>query len=919
MRRVLVLTGVVALAASSVVVLAPVPAGARTGAGDSFTQTRTVTRDHLIDGKNDVVDKRTVTLRVNKTRNLRSRQEITVSWSGAHPTGGIVADQNSIDAQQEEYPFVLLECRGTGSTDAPAADQVRPQTCWTQDWSERYQESYQSAFPPYRLDRYAPAADRAQVADAPKTVPSGCFPAPVQHWVPFVTATGHVYEDGPAGCAGQPPEAQSVGGSAMPSNETFGVTAPDGKGSTKFDVWTDAENHSLGCSQAVACSLVAVPIMGISCDPAADSLPSTDKPSAGQLAKVSAECESTGNFAPGQLVTPQQGDALSVSGSLWWSASNWRNRIVVPLTFAVPDDACSVVHSSNGVDVYGSELLVQATGQWAPHFCLNDKLFNFTHVQTGEPEARNLVATGGAEAAFTSDPQPDGYGRPVVQAPVAVSGFAITYVIDGSNGQEYKKLRLTPRLLAKLLTESYPAELAVQREDAALTDNPLNITLDPEFIRLNPGIVQGVAASDAASTLLALSSDSDVMRALTSYINDDPTARAWLNGAPDPWGMVVNPAYRHIKLPVSQWPLLSTFEPKAWYAQDLNDCLYNNPVPYLPLVAAPAATMARISEAMQFAIGQSTTVCSQIDGTTTGEKLVAVGRQTVGYRFMIGITSLADAARYELDTAALQTTNGRFVAPDDTSLARTAALLRPDESTGTWPVPTKAITTDPSDGTAYPGTMVVYAAVPTTGLPATDARDFAELLRFAAGSGQRPGLDVGELPPGYLPMTTANGLGQLASYTEAAADAVAAQKGALPALTVRPSHRHSGAPGGSTSAPSGPPTASGHSGGNHGGPGTPGDGAPEGSGGGPVPGPNSVPTTPQGDSSTAPAGAATTASSDAPTPASENAAQPVSLGKTPSVPLSGAALAVVIALLLAAIGLVATPASYVLARWRGKR
>ena len=35
------------------------------------------------------------------------------------------------------------------------------------------------------------------------------------------------------------------------------------------------------------------------------------------------------------------------------------------------------------------------------------------------------------------------------------------------------------------------------------------------------------------------------------------------NGTPDQWGMVVNPAYKGIPLPVDQWPLLSTFEPTA--------------------------------------------------------------------------------------------------------------------------------------------------------------------------------------------------------------------------------------------------------------------------------------------------------------------------------------------------------------------
>ena len=120
-----------------------------------------------------------------------------------------------------------------------------------------------------------------------------------------------------------------------------------------------------------------------------------------------------------------------MSGALWWSPSNWQNRMVVPLSFAPPADACSIVSSpsDNVIDVYGSELMIQATSQWEPNFCLNpDDKFSFIHVQTGEPEARNLVANGTAEAAFTSYAQPGGYtGIPVVNAPVAVTGFAISY------------------------------------------------------------------------------------------------------------------------------------------------------------------------------------------------------------------------------------------------------------------------------------------------------------------------------------------------------------------------------------------------------------------------------------------------------------------------------------------------------------
>jgi hypothetical protein len=845
-----------------------------------FSKTETITRDNVDGGKNHVVDKRKVTLHVDDTNDLRGRQEIKVSWSGAHPTGGIVADENSIDAQQEEYPVVLLECRGVDSTKVSLAKRLSQKTCWTQDWSERYQDSFQTQFPPYRLDRYGAKADRAQVAGAPSKLPAACkfLPAPTQHWVPFVAADGHTYNDGPAGCAGQPPESQSVGGSALPSNETFGVTGLDGKGTADFDIWTSAENASLGCTQLVTCSLVAVPIMGISCDASVKAASPAD---------ISA-CEAKGAFAPGQIVHPQGGDNLAVSGSLWWSASNWRNRITVPLTFAVPDNACDVVSSSNDVDVYGSELLIQATGQWAPHFCLNPKLFKFTHVQLGEPQGRNLLATGSAEAAFISDPPPDGYGRPVVNAPVAVTGFAITYVIDGANGQPYTKLRLTPRLLAKLLTESYPAVLPVQEEDPALAHNPLNITLDPEFQKLNPGITHGVDASESAAALLTLSSDSDVMTALTTYINDNPAARAWLNGKPDPWGMVVNPAYKGIKLPVDDWPLLSSFEPKAYYNSGNNDCLHNSPVAFLPLVAAPLSRLEEITEAMQFTVAQSTTVCSQIDGTTLGEKLVALGRQTVGFRFMLGVTAIADADRYQLNSAALQTNSAHnFVRPSDASLRAAATFLKPDKKNGTWPVPYATLATAKKAAGAYPGTMVVYAALPTTGLPPTDAKDYASLLRFAATSGQTPGLGVGELPPGYLPLTKANGVGSLAAYTYAAANDVAAQKGELPALTDNP-------PAGTKSTPSPSPSV------------TPNPGT----------GSSAAPGVSQVSSPPVPSKTATPAVT--PSVATSPSTTSVSLGSTLGIGLGGGGLIVVLVIGLAILGAVGAPATFFVGRKRGR-
>jgi len=795
-RRLLGIVVLAALLAAGVVGLGDLgsrtpPASAGAGAPE-FTTSKTVTRAHLVAGTEQPVDSRTVSLSVSQTSSLRGRQEVRVSWTGAHPTGGIVADPNSIDAQQEEYPMVLLECRGTDATTAPPAQQLSPQTCWTQSWSERYQDTFNGRFPSWRMDQYASLDDRAQVVGAPTTLPASCtnLSAPTQHWVPFASATGTTYWGGPSGCGGQAPESNNVGSGALPSNETFAATGLDGTGSVNFDVWTAAENASLGCSTTVPCSLVAVPIMGISCDSTGSLLAAADRPKSYQQAGVTAACQSTGNFAPGQLVNPQGGEALSVSGSLWWSASNWRNRITVPLSFAIPASACATVSSANALDIYGSELMAQATEQWAPHFCLDPTLFPFSHVQTGEPEARNLIDAGTASVVLTSEPQPGGYTRPVVSAPVGVTGFAISYVIDGADGKPYTSLRMTPRLLAKLLTESYPSELPVRQEFAALANNPLNITMDPEFIALNPGITQGVPATQAASELLALSSNSDVIRAVTSYINADPSARTWLDGTPDEHGMVVNPAYKGISLPVDSWPLLSSFEPKAWYASDNNDCLFRSPVPYLPLVAAPLQTLAGISQDLQFSYANSTTVCSQIDGTTLGEKLVALGRQTVGYRFMIGITPLADTSRYLLQTAALETSPGSFVGPTDAALGAAVSAATEDPTTLTWQIPYATLHSDHAASGAYPGTMVVYAAAPTQGLSSDVAAQVGKWITYASTDGQTPGFGVGQLPPGYLPMTAANGLGSLQAAAAAAVQHVVAQDGydpsAVPVSTASP-------------------------------------------------------------------------------------------------------------------------------------
>jgi hypothetical protein len=449
----------------------------------------------------------------------------------------------------------------------------------------------------------------------------------------------------------------------------------------------------------------------------------------------------------------------------------------------------------------------------------------------------------------------------VIHAPVAETGFAISFVIDNSHGQPVTRLRLDPRLLAKLLTESYPGFVDIADNDPELLHscpgvpvpgshqctNPMNITLDPEFKALNPGIKRGVGASAAASALLALSSSTDVMWALTSYINANPAARAWLDGTPDPWGMVVNKKYNSIALPVSSWPLLSTFEPQGWISggQGPGPCYAQNPSPVLPLIAAPLPDLVDLAEDVQFYNSQSQLVCVGNPDVPLDYHLAALGPQVVGFRFMLGITTIADARRFQLGTASLLTHTKKgtpakftsaagmtFVGPTAAGLHAAAAVLRPDATNRAWTFPYSLYKSNSAKvASAYPGAMLVYADVPTQGLKSSVAQEYATLLRFAAGKGQSPGGGVGQLPAGYLPMTAANHLGAQAASALADANAVAAQTGTVPALITNnnahgpgpnpsPSPSSSTGPGGGTSSPS--PSSGGSSPGGSPGPTSPG-------------------------------------------------------------------------------------------------
>jgi len=82
---------------------------------------------------------------------------------------------------------------------------------------------------------------------------------------------------------------------------------------------------------------------------------------------------------------------------------------------------------------------------------------------------------------------------------------------------------------------------------------------------------------------------------------------------------------------------------------------------------------------------------------------------------------------------------------------------------------------------AYPLTTVLYAATVPSAIQADAGKDYATLLRYAAGNGQVPGVEPGTLPFGYAPMPDA-----LRVLTNSAADTIEESAGKPPPVIAPP-------------------------------------------------------------------------------------------------------------------------------------
>ncbi|MCM1966708.1 hypothetical protein [Streptomyces sp. G1] len=803
-RRIRLLFGSLCLVLLPVVVATSGPAGlgpqaayAAGGEGSEVT----------VSGTGDFAD---LKVTVGQTRNLVG-QVVKISWTGGKPT---VSDT----AYSANY-LQIMQCWGDEAT-GPAVDQCQFGASSALGSAGNQAGAYTNT----RQLNYGANLQDAEHEPLPPPTPSGIS------FAPFRTVGGDPVSPGNWN------EFYDVNS----TNEVpYARTNARGAGEVWFETQTAVEAPGLGCGSAIPGA--QVPATGRGCwlvivprgEKEVDGSPYTAQ-SSGQL----------------------QSSPLS--------PANWKQRIVVPLGFEPLGSYCPIGAEERGT--IGSEMAAEAVTRWQPALCRTGGKAIYGYAQVPDETARVKLLSGAPGLVFLGRPAAADPVRKPVYAPVALSGITIGFFIESQagfqapdevkarNGTRLGSLRLTPRLVAKLLTESYQDGNSRFAESTA--KNPANLGRDPEFMRHNPtyaGLDFGGKLGDA----LVPQPLADTTRQLWEWVSRDPAAREFLDGTPDNTGahgdaayagMAVNPNYRGLVLPVD------TFPKSDPYCQPFPEEHPNNPLciqdkhPYATDMHAAARAASR----------GDTLARTSWDATATPPAYKKDPPQLAGSRAVLAVTDTATADRYGLVRAELLNAAGTFVAPEPAALIAAANARKAGTDGVSSPDPAAA------DPAAYPLTVLTYAATVPADLTQAEGKDYGALLAYAAAQGQTPGVSAGSLPHGYAPLPEA-----LRAQTRAAAQRVSAEAGKKPTPAPEPSAPTAPAPGAVGGTPSGTGGAAVPGGSGSAGTGTSASGASTAGGGGAAggaaaPGPAAAsPSTPAG--TTGAAGATgTTGTSGAP-------------------------------------------------------
>jgi PBP superfamily domain len=575
---------------------------------------------------------------------------------------------------------------------------------------------------------------------------------------------------------------QGASGTDGPFNAVYGLTAPNGSGFADINVETTLENAFLGCDEHHPCSLVVVPGQGGN---------DVNFPSKNNVFHCGDHSEDAATTFQESFGTPE------FTFNAQTGFCSWKDRITIPLHFSAAVNGCPLRRSA--FTTAGSPMMARAMVQWLSKLCAGSAPLNISYdSELSEPTAM-LEASGGlVDVALTTRPgsadKADGVNLPAdrhyVYAPIGVSAVSVAYWIDNNiTGAPFQRLHLDQRLLAKLLTTSYnfggAACVPHQKPPSApgcdkgiYYRNPSGIFTDKEFQKLNPKMTGNRTSRDEGNLYeipTVQSGHSDMTWTMTRWIAASSAGNSFLHGHPDPWGMRVDKYYRNIG-----WPN------DAFLSQDPYIVYANQYSPVFPL--------------SKVAYYQGLNWTPGVSWEKTLGNYPANQPEVTGTRALIAILDQGDSSALQFPVADLRNTAGRYVGPTNAGMAAAVAHMTSNGSG------TLQVDLNNSDPRAYPLTMVIYAMVPTAGTSHAKAAAIAQFLDFAAGAGQTPGVNPGQLPAGYLPLPAS-----LRAQTQTIATEVANQSGTTPSPssstsstpTSTPSPSAGGTPsGGASPSPS---------------------------------------------------------------------------------------------------------------------
>jgi hypothetical protein len=735
---------------------------------------------------------------VNQTSKL-TNQAVSITWTGGAPTSAGVGRFSANFLQ-------IMQCWGDDDGTHPENPGPPPEQCEWGAAGGTYAGIPAALFAePVTISR---VISRSSWANFDPNV--GVLEAATGNvWLPFRSVKGDVV-DIPVNANYSPfisneywlnPFFNSITTNEIPG----ATTGPDGKGAELFQVVTDNESAGLGCGRRVQ------PVPGGS--------PKTPKCWIVVVPRGDQAMENVG------MPAINSGSSLPVSTSPV-APAQWQNRIAIPIDFKPLDSPCAFSNVDRQID--GNQMAVPAVTSWQAPLCGTGGLPPFSYGPVADGTARSLLKNGGqgspgmvvvsrplSAASVTAE-------NPVVYAPLTVSGLVIGFNVERKadigasdamkqlEGVRVAELNLTPRLVAKLLTQSYTNQVNIRVRPSYpwLATNPANLSLDPDFRQFNPEFnLMFIGAGRTFSGLQLPAGNSDAAQQLWEWVFADPEALAWLNGAPDPWGMVVNPWYSATA--ASNPSGIAFGDPLPLSFPKADPYCYQAPAQgpggsIVPPLLCGTDWMPYTRDFLDSA--RITRIAS--DGAKIVPNPVAeapsaawtrVGPQYYGDRALLAVTDTTSASQYGVQMARLSRAGDdgadrSFVAPDTAGLvAGVASLAARDVSTFLEPAPS---TTAPG---AYPLTSITYAAIAPLRLDAQARSDYAAFLDYAGGPGQVPGFDVGQLPSGYAPLPPS-----LQAQTAAAANLVRTMQPEPEPTTTTTSTTTSPAP---TDASSPPPSS----------------------------------------------------------------------------------------------------------------